>query len=384
MDHEFFINEALTLARRGGMWVSPNPRVGAVIVRDGQIVARAWHQKYGGPHAEVFALEAAGESARGATLYCTLEPCNHTGKTPPCVKAIIAAGIRTVVFSIRDPNPVAAGGEAALRAAGIEVITGIHEAASRRLNAPFLKTIQTGMPLISLKWAMSADGKIATAGGDSKWITSDASRAFAHRLRASHDAVLIGIGTLLTDGAQLTCRLPDKNGTPEDVRQPRRIILDTQARTPLDAPLWNAQDGGGVVIVTSPAAPKERIDALAARGALVLQPELDQTGRPDLAATLKTIASQRIQSILVEGGSAVLGSLIDARLADRAFVFMAPKIIGGSASLTPVGGRGATHMGDALQLRDTHVKTIGNDVLMTGACTEWGGWDAADDVESSM
>ena len=378
MDHDPFMLEAVRLARLGGTRVSPNPRVGAVVVRDGQIVGRGWHREYSGPHAEVFALGEAAAAARGATLYCTLEPCNHTGKTPPCVKSIIAAGIRTVVIGTFDPNPVAAGGAAALRAAGIDVGTGVLEPACVALNAPFFKFVKTGLPLVTVKWAMSADGKIAATGGDSRWISSETSRALGHRLRAQHDAVLIGIGTLIADEAQLTCRseVPD----PPGLRQPRRIILDTSARTPLDAPLWDARGyadshGGPITIVCSSAAPADRIIALRARGAEILHPTLTSDGRLDVLDVLKLLGQQRILSVMIEGGSAVLGSFLDAGLADRAYVFVAPKIIGGAASLTAVGGVGVTKVSNAPVIRSPRIIPTDSDVVISGALSDFGDWD---------
>ncbi len=362
------MDEALALAAKGGAWVSPNPMVGALVVRDGQIVGRGWHQRHGGPHAEVFALREAGEQARGATLYCTLEPCNHTGKTPPCAQAVIAAGIARVVLGARDPNPVAAGGLATLRAAGIDVLTGVRENECKLLNAAFFKVVRTALPLVSLKWAMSADGKIATATRDSKWISSAASRQFAHALRAQHDAVLVGIGTLLADGARLTCRVPGDAQTA--MRQPRRVILDSLARTPLDAPIWGEPDGGAVMIVTGPSAPAERLAALRARGAEILSLD-SQAPHPPLRAVLEGLARQKIQSVLVEGGSQVLGAFRDSQLADRAYIFIAPKIIGGADALTPVGGNGAARVSEAPALSEISVERIGDDVLLRGRLGNW-------------
>ena len=364
MSHDQFMLEALLLARRGGAWVSPNPQVGAVVVLQDQIVGRGWHQQYGGPHAEVFALREAGDRARGATLYSTLEPCNHTGKTPPCVQAVLSAGIKTVVIGSTDPNPVAAGGIEALRKAGVEVLTHVLEPLCRALNAPFFKAMQTGLPFISLKWAMSADGKIAAAGGDSKWITSETARKFAHRLRARHDAVLVGIRTLLADGARLNARI--EGGS---VRQPQRVILDSLARTPLDAPLWNVE-GGRVTIVCATDAPAERVSALTARGARVISLERKDSVIPMLDV-MKALIKERIQSILVEGGSTVLGSCVDSRLADRAYVFIAPKIVGGRESTTPVGGKGVARVSESLELLSPRIERLGSDVLMSGALSAW-------------
>ena len=227
------MREALELAERGRGHTSPNPVVGALVVKAGRVLGRGWHERFGGPHAEVVALRRAGRRAAGATLYLTFEPCAHLGKTPPCVDAIRAARVDQVVLGAGDPNPLAGGGARVLRAAGVKVVRGVLEAACRLQNAPFFKYVRTGLPLVSVKWAMSADGKIATARGESRWISGEAARAFAHRLRAAHDAVLVGVGTVLADAPLLTAR-PAAGG---NGWQPRRVILDSQARTPLDLSL---------------------------------------------------------------------------------------------------------------------------------------------------
>lgn len=366
-NHEPFIDEALTLARRGRGWVSPNPMVGALVVRDGSIVGRGWHKQFGGPHAEIFALQEAGEAARGATLYCTLEPCNHTGKTPPCAEAVIKAGIATVVLGAPDANPVAAGGAGALRAAGIEVITGVRERECRLLNAGFFKHAATGLPLVSVKWAMSADGKIATASGDSKWITGEAARDYSHRLRGEHDAVLAGIGTLLADNSKLNCRCaPAKDIA---IRQPRRVILDSAARLPLDAAIWSAE-GGKPTVVCGRQAPQARIDSLLARGADVVQLDLVEGALP-LEEMLRALGRSGVLSILVEGGSRVLGAFFDARLADRAFIFIAPRIIGGRDSITAVAGRGAATVAGGLELDSPRIDMLGPDLMLSGGLSNW-------------
>ncbi|HEY3320895.1 MAG TPA: bifunctional diaminohydroxyphosphoribosylaminopyrimidine deaminase/5-amino-6-(5-phosphoribosylamino)uracil reductase RibD [Planctomycetota bacterium] len=384
--HAEFIEQALTLAEQGRGWVSPNPMVGALVVHDGQIAGRGWHQQFGGPHAEVFALQDAGPRARGATLYCTLEPCDHTGKTPPCVNAVIKAGIKTVVLGARDPNPVAAGGIATLREAGIDVITGVGEDACKLLNAAFFKVVSRRLPLVSLKWAMSADGKIATATGDSKWISNEASREIGHRLRAEHDAILVGIRTLLADGSRLTCRkknmgpggtgnLAEQEAAPpacpcHTVRQPRRVILDSSARTPLDAPLWEEADGGPVIVFAASTADSERVSALQARGAEVILLRPTARGLP-LRGVLEALVQRGVLSVLVEGGSAVLGSFVGENLADRAYIFVAPKIIGGSEAPGPVGGEGAEKISAAQSLSNVSVQTQGGDVLLSGRLGTW-------------
>lgn len=362
---EQYMDEALALAGRGCGFVSPNPMVGALVVKDDVVLGRGWHKDYGGPHAEVFALQEAGERARGATLYCTLEPCNHTGKTPPCSQAVIRAGISRVVLGALDTNPVAGGGVSTLRSAGIEVLTGIREHECRLINAAFFKHIKTGLPLVSLKWAMSADGKTATRTGDSKWITCAESREAGHRLRAAHDAVLVGINTLVADGARLTCRLPAGS---DPVRQPRRIILDSQARTPRDAPLWNEPGGGPIIIMTGETAPAERRKSLEAAGAEVIA--LGGT-RPKISDVLNHLGARRIQSVLVEGGSNVLGSFIDSRLVDQIYVFVAPRIIGGAAALPAVGGEGIDKLTTALDCDSLRAEPSGKDVRLHARCGEW-------------
>jgi len=358
------------LARLGRGWTSPNPVVGAVIVKAEKIVGHGWHKEFGGPHAESMALQAAGEAARGATLYCTLEPCNHTGKTPPCAPAVIQAGITRVVLGAPDPNPVAAGGLAALRSAGIDVSTGVCEDECRRLNAPFFKHVATGLPLVSVKWAMSADGKIATAQRDSKWITGTAARALAQRLRAQHDAVLVGIGTVLADAPRLNCRVPGVPNAGKGPKQPRRVILDACARTPLEAPLWTAPDAGPVIVACGSAAPAEGVAALRAKGADIIQCQAEQ-GRLPLKEVLAALAERGVLSVLIEGGGEVLGSVLDAGLADMGYVFIAPKIIGGREGIPAVGGTGAARVAEAQTFRDAKVRVLGKDVFISGVLSAW-------------
>lgn len=368
-DHEKFMRKALELAANGRGWTSPNPMVGAVVVKAGKIVGQGWHRRFGGPHAEVEALGDAGAKAKGADLYVTLEPCNHHGKTPPCVDAILKAGIKTVVLGARDPHEKAAGGAKALAKKKVKVVEGVLEGACRRLNAGFFKLVRTGLPLVSAKWAMTADGKIATARGDSKWITSPKARAFAHVLRGRHDAVLVGIGTVLTDAPLLTCRLglerPEKGHW-----QPRRVILDSRARTPLDAPLWTAEGGGPIVIVTSSDAPLDRVKALKDKGAEIVTLFSSGDGLP-IEETLKALAKLGVMSVYVEGGSEVLGSFLDTRSVDRAYVFIAPKIVGGREGVTAVRGRGVERVSESQALRVTRVRRLGEDVLIQGRLGAW-------------
>jgi diaminohydroxyphosphoribosylaminopyrimidine deaminase/5-amino-6-(5-phosphoribosylamino)uracil reductase len=364
-----FMGEALELAARGRGYASPNPLVGAVVVKGGRVVGRGWHARFGGPHAEAAALKAAGRKAKGATLYVTLEPCAHVGKTPPCVDAIVAAGVATVVLGARDPNPQAAGGVAALRERGVRIVTGVLERQCRELNAPFYKFVRTGLPLVSAKWAMTADGKIATARGDSRWITAAKARAFAHELRAAHDAVLVGIGTVLTDAPVLTARLgiagPDGSSW-----QPRRVILDSRARTPTRAPLWTAGNAGPITVFVSQQADPARIKALTEKGAEVIPlPSVEE--RLSVAGVLKALAERGVLSVLIEGGAEVLGSFLDARAVDRAYVFIAPKIIGGRDGVTAVRGDGVDRVSQSQEMRIKGVRRFDQDLLIEGLLGDW-------------
>jgi diaminohydroxyphosphoribosylaminopyrimidine deaminase/5-amino-6-(5-phosphoribosylamino)uracil reductase len=408
------MQRALRLAARGIGRTNPNPAVGAVIVAGDQVVGEGYHQQAGGPHAEVFALEAAGAQAAGAAMYVTLEPCSHHGRTPPCVDAVIAAGIKRVVVAVQDPNPQVNGqGVAKLREAGITVEVGLCEKEARQLNAPFIKHIITGLPLVSLKAAMSLDGKIATRTGESQWITGEKARAYGHTLRAQHDAVMAGIGTVLADNPRLTARRENptpyppprkQRGGTEERKAPLRIIVDSNARTPLNAALLTA-DSRPPVIAVAEGTPEERIEALqeagaevwviaphplstspqARRGEIVGQelascPATDWKGelmgqeasscptesRVDLNALMKRLGEQQIQSVLVEGGGTLASALLAAGLADRVYFFLAPIIIGGQAAPGPIGGDGIAKLAEVWRLTNLKVRRMGEDVLISG------------------
>ena len=357
-----YMPRALQLAHRAVGSASPNPPVGAVIARHGRIVGEGSTQPPGQRHAEIVALRQAGELARGATLYVTLEPCSHHGRTPPCVDAIIAAGLAEVHASIPDPNPRVAGrGIAALRHAGIPVSLGQGRREAEELAAPHAIFITTGMPLVTLKFAMSLDGKIATHTGDSKWISGPESRRCVHALRASSDAIMAGIGTVLADDPQLTAR--DQNDAPLP-RQPLRVVVDSRARIPPDAALL-AQPGQTLVAVSE--IPDDTRSALEAAGADVF-PAPDGSGRVALAELLRELARRGLTSVLVEGGGTLAGSLLDARLVHRVVAFVAPVIIGGARSPSPVGGRGAALIADAPRLADARIERFGDDVAIFGRC----------------
>jgi diaminohydroxyphosphoribosylaminopyrimidine deaminase/5-amino-6-(5-phosphoribosylamino)uracil reductase len=354
-----WMQRALDLAERGRGYVEPNPLVGAVVVRDGQSVGEGWHQRYGEAHAEVHALAAAGEAAAGATLYVTLEPCCHHGKTPPCTDAVLRAGIRRVVAAMDDPFPQVAGqGTALLRAAGVAVDSGLGENEARRLNAPYLKLLATGQPYVHAKWAMTLDGKIATRTGDSKWISNGASRQRVHALRGRMDAILVGIGTVLADDPQLTARPPGP-------RTATRIILDSQGRLPDDCHLAQTARQTPVMVVTAGPLPRDRANELQARGCEVL-PLPDEGVRPNVLALLDELGRRRMTNLLVEGGAAVLGSFLDARALDDVHVFIAPRLVGGVGATSPILGLGVEKIRDGLGLAEWHIEQVESDFLVQG------------------
>jgi diaminohydroxyphosphoribosylaminopyrimidine deaminase / 5-amino-6-(5-phosphoribosylamino)uracil reductase len=348
-----WMRRALALAERGRGYVEPNPLVGAVVVRDGQIVGEGWHQRFGEAHAEVNAIAEAGEAARGATLFVTLEPCCHRGKTPPCTEALLRAGVARVVLAMLDPFPLVSGqGAAQLRAAGVTVEEGMVEAEARRLNAPYLTLLHNGRPFVLAKWAMTLDGKIATRTGDSQWISNNESRRRVHELRGRMDAILIGIGTALADDPQLTARPPGP-------RTATRIVLDRHCRLPLTSHLAKTASIVPTLIVTTPTAPAEAVAALEAMGCEVLR-------LPDVASLLAELGRRRMTNLLVEGASGVLGSFLDAQLIDEVHVFIAPRLAGGAAARTPIGGLGVETISQALNVNDWEVESIAGDLYIRG------------------
>jgi diaminohydroxyphosphoribosylaminopyrimidine deaminase/5-amino-6-(5-phosphoribosylamino)uracil reductase len=354
------MRRALRLARRAQGTTSPNPAVGAVLVKDGEIVGEGHTQPSGQEHAEVVALRQAGERASGSILYVSLEPCSHHGRTPPCTDAIIHAGVREVRFATLDRNPQVAGsGMRALESAGITVAVGEEEEAAVRLNEAFFKWATTGLPYVTAKFAASLDGKIATRTGDSRWITGDAARRRAHRLRAISDAVIVGVGTVLADDPQLTAR----NRADRPLRrQPLRIVVDSQGRTPASARLLQEQ---GQVLVAGANVSQERKEALERAGAEVVDlPAGDAT--VDLKALLALLGQRDVTSVMVEGGSALLGSLFDQRLVDKVAAFIAPVIIGGASATAAVGGEGVDTIAQALRLCEVRTTRLGTDLMVEG------------------
>jgi diaminohydroxyphosphoribosylaminopyrimidine deaminase / 5-amino-6-(5-phosphoribosylamino)uracil reductase len=353
-----FMRRALALAAQGRGLTSPNPMVGAIVVRGDRIVAEGVHRAAGRPHAEIEALDAAGLHAVGATLYVTLEPCTHQGRTPACAPRVIASGMRRVVVAMTDPNPRVNGrGIAALRAAGLDVTTGVLEAEATRQNRAFVVAMQTGRPHVTLKGAITLDGRIADADGASRWITGEAARAHAHRLRSEADAIVVGIETVLKDDPKLTVRL-DRPWP----REPYRIVLDSLARTPVNAQLITAATRGRAIIAVGDRAPAERLTALTAAGATVARCS-GADGRVDLAALLRSLAEREVRSVLVEGGGEAHAAFLDAALVDRVAVFIAPLVLGGTSAPSLVGGK-ARRLKDAVRLEAFETTVLGDDVLL--------------------
>ncbi len=361
-----YMKKAIRLAALGAGMTSPNPLVGAVIVKQGAVVGEGYHQVLGGPHAEVNAISAAGAAARGGTLYVTLEPCNHHGLTPPCTKAVVDAGISRVVLGMRDPNPdVAGGGRENLRAAGIEVEECILEQECRALNQPFIKYVTTGMPYVMLKAAATLDGFIATSAGESKWITGELSRRFAHRLRSLADGILVGIGTVLSDDPLLSARLPRK----KNLRQPVRIILDSELKIPMDSQLVRTASAGPVWVVCGRDASGEREQTLRDAGIHVLRVASEGSGI-DLASALKELGRRRISSLLVEGGGRVLGSFLQSGFADEFHFFYAPKILADPQGVSMLSGGPRLKIDDCVRAYGIRTRRISEDLLVSGRFRE--------------
>lgn len=359
-EDEKWMQECLRLARRGAGFVSPNPMVGCVIVKHGRSVGRGYHRKFGWAHAEREALKQAGASARGATLYVNLEPCSHYGKTPPCVDAVVQAGVRVVVVGTRDPNPLVTGrGIVALRRAGIRVRTGIREKESRELNEAFFKYIQSQVPFVTLKLAQTLDGKIASKNGQSRWITSREARIRVHRLRAEHDAVLVGAGTVLADDPQLTVRLIDG-------RNPIRVVIDGLLRSPIDARVFRSGRKTRTLLFASERVVRSKRDKVArlqSRGVEVV-PLSARSGLINLKDVLGELGRRNIASVLVEGGQQIFTQFVRHRLADKAWVFTAPKILG--EGIATVGNLGLSRVDQSRLLRRCSLEIVGPDILVVG------------------
>jgi diaminohydroxyphosphoribosylaminopyrimidine deaminase/5-amino-6-(5-phosphoribosylamino)uracil reductase len=351
---------ALALARRGLGTTWPNPAVGCVIVREGRVVGRGWTQPGGRPHAETEALFRAGQRARGGTAYVSLEPCAHWGRTPPCADALIAAGIGRVVAALEDPDPRVAGrGLRRLAGAGIAVESGLCAAEAAEINAGFLSRVRRGRPLVTLKLAATLDGRIATAGGESRWITGPAARERGHLLRASHDAIMVGSGTVLADDPLLTCRLPGLEG-----RSPVRVVLDRRQRIPPGARLVATARRAPTWLLTSPDADPARRARLIDHGVVVIDVPPDPAGGLDLAAALTALGERGLTRLLVEGGAQLAAALLRARLVDRLSWFHAPLLIGGDG-VPALAALGRTGLADMPAFERVAVEAVGDDVLTT-------------------
>lgn len=357
-----YMEQALSLARLALGEVSPNPAVGAVVVRDDEIVGQGYTQPPGFPHAEVVALGQAGEKARGGVLYVTLEPCCFYGRTPPCTEAIAAAGITEVHLALVDANPLVLGkGINEMEKGGIKVYVGEHGEEAREINEAYTKYITTGMPFVTVKFAASLDGKIATRSGESRWITGEDARKRVHRLRYTADAVMVGVNTVLADDPRLTTRCGGRGGTAR--KQPLRVIVDGKGRTPIGAQIFG-EPGKTLVVLGRAVTPEERA-SFAEVGAELL--ELPAEGEVvDLPGLLKLLGERETTSILVEGGGSLLGSLFDNRLVDKVVAFIAPVIIGGEQATTAVGGVGVDKIADSFRLKRVSVERLGDDVVISG------------------
>ena len=354
------MGRALRLAERGAGWVNPNPLVGAVIVREGRVIGEGYHEYFGGPHAEAAAISNCREDPAGATVYVTMEPCPHTGKTPPCAQLLLDRKIARVVVGMTDPNPLVNGrGIALLRSGGIAVETGVLEEQVRLQNDVFIKYITTGNPFVVLKTAMTLDGKTATVANASRWISGEESRRLVHRMRQRYGAVLVGVDTVIHDDPLLNVRLRLKN-----VRQPLKVIVDSSLRIPMQSKVL-CNDPQLALVAATALASKEKVRAIERAGAQVLICP-SKGGQVDLAFLMKALGAMEIDSVLVEGGSSVAFSALGEGVVDKVVVFVAPKIVGGKGAPTPVGGKGIEKIEEAIGLVDLKVRRVGKDLLLEG------------------
>jgi diaminohydroxyphosphoribosylaminopyrimidine deaminase/5-amino-6-(5-phosphoribosylamino)uracil reductase len=357
---EKYMRMALRLAAKAHGRTSPNPMVGAVVVKDGRVVAGGWHKKAGEPHAEAVALRKAGAAANGATLYVTLEPCSHVNKrTPPCSPLVIRSGVKRVVIAMIDPNPrVSGGGVRAIRKAGIEVVTGVLEPEASRLNEAFVKHVTKKVPFVTLKIAQTLDGKIATASGESKWITGGKAREEGHRLRDQDDAILAGINTVLKDNPSLTARIPGG-------RDPIRVIVDSTLRIPLTANVLTQKSSAKTIVATLTRSSKAKIKKIQDRGAEVLIVRSDK-GRVDLKDLMKKLGKMDIMSVLIEGGAEINASALKAGIVDKVIMFIAPALMTGRDALCSIGGASPVKLSQAIRLRDVTTRFVGEDLMVEG------------------
>lgn len=360
--HEYYMKMALKLSKKGEGAVNPNPLVGAVVVKDGQVLGTGYHKFYGGPHAEVYALEEAGSGAKGADIYVTLEPCSHYGKTPPCAEAIVKAGIKRVIIGAKDPNPLVSGrGIKLLKEKGIEIVTGILEEEARKINEIFIKYITTNRPFTIMKTAMTLDGKIATATGESKWITSEESREYVHKIRNRVMGIMIGVGTAIQDNPLLTTRIKEGNG-----RNPKAIIVDSTLRIPIDSRILQTIDKREIIVACTKECNQDKEAKLKDMEVKIVKTPQNEDKKVDLKYLIKELGKDGIDSILLEGGGQLNFSALDSGIVDKIMCFIAPKIIGGERAKTPVEGSGVERIKDVISLTNMEYRRIGQDLLIEG------------------
>ncbi len=360
---EKFMSLAIEQAKLGRGKTGHNPLVGCVVVKSGKVISSGFHKEFGGPHAEALALKAAGKGAKGAAAFVTLEPCSYYGKTPPCTDAIIKSGVKELFCAGLDPNPLNNGkGVAAIRARGIKVRCGILKSQAEKLNPDFIKRMENKKPLVTLKLAQSIDGKIATRKNDSKWISSEQSRAFVHALRSGHDAVMVGINTVLCDDPLLSIRKPGKAPL-KRIRQPVKIIIDTNLKTPVNAKLFSRLSPGKTIIATTHGASADKEAALRRKGADIMRIG-SGLRHVDLKILMKKLMQNGINSILVEGGGEIAASMLEAGFVDKIYFFICPIIIGGRDAVNSIGGKGASSIREAIKLSNVKLQRIDKDFLV--------------------
>lgn len=358
---EKFMKIALDIARKGEGYTSPNPMVGAVVVKNGKIIGKGYHRKYGEKHAEICALESANVSTKGASLYVTLEPCNHYGKTPPCVPYIVKRGIKRVVIAMMDPNPIVSGrGVKALKAEGIEVSIGVLKEEAENLNEIFIKYITTGLPFVIMKTAMTLDGKIASSTRKKEYILCKESLLEVHKLRWKIDSILVGINTILNDNPQLTARVGGR------VKYPYRIILDTNLKIPKNAKVCLQAKDGKTIIVSGEKVYEKKLKSLESLGCKIIKTKINDKGQILLKDLVEQLSKMNISSILIEGGSEVNFSALKEGIIDKVIIFIAPKIVGGRTAPTLVGGEGVSSVKEAFRVGNMKINKIGDDIMIEG------------------
>ncbi len=359
MDDKYYMQQAIDLAARGEGFTSPNPVVGAVVIKKDRIVGRGWHEAAGRPHAEVVAIDDAGSQAKGADLYVTLEPCHHTGRTPPCTRKILESGISRVVIGMRDPNPhVTGGGADYLRDRGLSVVVGVEKDQIARQLEWFVKYVRTGRPLVTLKCALTLDGCLATRTGDAKWVTGEAARAHVHYLRHISDAIMVGSQTVKTDDPRLTARLEGQN-----TRDPQRIILDSGLGIDENARLLHLDSDAETILVVGGDYDHQKRKRLEDAGIRVMETE-QKNGHIDLAMLMKRLGEMEITSLLIEGGAQVAGAALAAHIVDKVCLFYAPKILGGDDGIPMCRGKGPERMQDALSVKNVSTERYGTDIMI--------------------